>query len=328
LSSTQLLLELRSAVPGASAGLASVPVSARRAILYTVAYADIFDYPLTVEELQRYLIAFPASLEAVLETLAGLVSDRSVILKDRHVTLPGREDILAARQRRSAAAERLWPRARRYGHMLARLPFVRMVAVTGALAVDNVEAEADLDYLVITRSGRLWLCRAMVILLVRRAALSGDILCPNYFLAESALTFDEHNLYTAHELTQMVPLSGMDIYRRIRRLNPWTAGYLPNAWGLPGRAFDGEDRTISGSTLAGLQIAAETILSIPLIGSRLEQWEMNRKIRKFSANGTPAHRISENPETSFCPDWCKGHFDGHGQRTLAAFQERISRLEV
>jgi hypothetical protein len=326
--STQLLFDKRLAVPGASAGLASGPVSARRSILYTIAYADIFDSPLTVDELHRYLIAFPAGPDTILENVASLVSERSIVFTDGYLTLPGREDILTTHRRRSAAAERLWPRARRYGRMLCRLPFVRMVAVTGALAVDNVEPDADLDYLVVTRHGRLWLCRAMAILLVRLAALNGDVLCPNYFLSENALTFDDHNLYTAHELTQMVPLARMDIYHRIRQLNLWTASYLPNAGGPPDRAFDGENRITRDSTPTGLQLAAETILFAPPIGSRLERWEMNRKIRKFSANGTPAHQKSGSSETSFCQDWCKGHFDGHGQRTLAAFQERLSQLEI
>jgi hypothetical protein len=32
-------------------------------------------------------------------------------------------------------------------------------------------------------------------------------------------------------------------------------------------------------------------------------------------------------EAAFCADRCKGHFDGHGQRILAAFAARLSRLE-
>jgi hypothetical protein len=52
----------------------------------------------------------------------------------------------------------------------------------------------------------------------------------------------------------------------------------------------------------------------------LEQWEMNRKIRRFSRQG------EDHAESSFCSDWCKGHFDGHEQRVLTAFKERAGRL--
>ena len=58
----------------------------------------------------------------------------------------------------------------RYGLTIARLPFVRMVAVPGALTMDNVEPGDDVDYLIVTAPDRLWLCRAVVIELVVKPA--------------------------------------------------------------------------------------------------------------------------------------------------------------
>src|SRR5260370_23103993 len=83
--------------------------------------------------------------------------------------------------------------------------------------------------------GRVWLCRAIVVGLVRTAALRGVELCPNYFLSERALVLDEHNLFTAHEVAQMVPLTGIETYQRMRSLNRWTDTFLPNAGGHPRR---------------------------------------------------------------------------------------------
>jgi hypothetical protein len=187
-----------------------------------------------------------------------------------------------------------------------------MVAVTGALAVDNV-ADGDIDYLIVTEPGRLWVCRAVIVALVRLAALRGVTLCPNYFLSERALDLEERTLFTAHEVTQMVPLAGMSTYQRLRDLNGWTHAFLPNAAGPP-RQFPPNGRGTQPRTVV------EAALRTP-VGQRIEDWEMGRKIRKLG------ERSNGHAEASFGPDWCKGHFGDHGQLTLSRFHQRWQLLE-
>jgi hypothetical protein len=291
------------------------------AILHTVAYVDVFDFPLTLPEIHRYLMAIPATLEQVEAALSNgrLAPDRLTCCGD-FFTLPGRENIVQARQEKAERARQMWPLAVYYGRLLARLPFARMVAVTGSLAVDNVGPDADIDYLVVTGNGRLWLCRALVILVVRRAARRGVSLCPNYFITERALYFSERNLYNARELAQMRPVAGLDVYRRLRQINQWTADYLPNATGMP-PALDSR----TAVTRAWRQ--AQTITELPLrtpLGTMIEQWEMQRKIRRFN------HQAQNNPdgyEIAFTADACKGHFDSHGRRVMEQFNRRLQHLE-
>jgi hypothetical protein len=285
-----------------------------RAIVQAVAYADVFDYPLTADEVHRYLIGVPASRATVRTVLSTsrLVPDL-LARSGRYYTLPGREAAIETRRGRAAMAAEYWRRAVRYGHWIGNLPFVRMVAVTGALAMDNI-ADADIDYLVITEPGRLWLCRALVVGLVRTAALGGTELCPNYFLSEQALELTERNLFTAHEVAQMVPLSGIETYQRFRTENRWTDTYLPNAGGPPHRVAPVEPRPrrarrlLEGTLRSGL-------------GGPLEHWEMARKIRKLGL------RSAGHAEAAFGPDWCKGHFGDHGQLTLSRYEERMRALE-
>lgn len=285
-----------------------------RAIVMTVAYADVFDYPLTGGEIHRYLAgvaAAPAEVAAALRQ--GLLRAGTLAQVGPYVMLPGREAIVATRQRRAAVAERMWPAAVFYGRMIGRLPFVRMVAVTGALAVNNVERGADIDYLIITEPGRLWLCRAIIIGLVRLAARRGHILCPNYLLSERALALSQHSLYGAHELMQMVPITGVACYNRMRRANAWADELLPNAAGMPFLVTPQAGARSRSQALAELALRTRP-------GGWLERWEMERKVRKFSA------RHPGNPEISLNSDCCKGHFDGHGQRTLAAYADRVKTI--
>lgn len=293
------------------------------AILRTVAYADIFDYPLTLFEISRNLIGITAPLQTIKTILqTGRYTGTLLGQESGYVFIAPRKNVIRTRQRRSEISATKWPKAIHYARMIASLPFVRMVAVTGALAVDNLDEEGDLDYLIVTSPGRLWLCRAMVITLVRWAALFGDVICPNYFLSTRALVFDERNLYAAHELTQMVPVSGWETYELIRSINQWSNHYLPNAAGYPPRAK--KLLTQNGNRTPRydfVQFYSEKLLRGPAL-NRLEDWEMNRKIRKFASAPT------DRQETAFSQDWCKGHFDGHANHTLKAFEERINKLGI
>ena len=145
----------------------------------------------------------------------------------------GREAIVETRKRRAQVAARLWTKAARYGQIIASLPFVRMVAITGSLAMNNTDEGKDVDYMIVTAPNHLWICRAFALLIARIAKLEGIHLCPNYLITTNALELKERSLYVAHELAQMVPLSGMEIYDEMRRLNDWVDDYLPNASGAP-----------------------------------------------------------------------------------------------
>jgi hypothetical protein len=287
-----------------------------KAILRTVAYSDVFQFPLTEAEIHRFLIGMRVSREEVRSALnEDLIRNRYLAVQEGHYMLPGNEQNLAIRRKRQEFSARLWPRAFYYGKWIARLPFVRMVAVTGSLSMDNADSRADLDYLVVTRTGRVWSTRALVILLVRLAAQRGDTICPNYFLSERALIIPEQNLFTAHELVQMVPVSGVDVLRGIWLLNGWVRDYLPNA---DSPYFE---TTPSGLYAQKIRPALERLLEAAPLLSGLEGWEMRRKIRKFS------QAFSKHPEATFNPDCCKGHFDDHGYRVLNAYKTRLLAME-
>jgi hypothetical protein len=284
------------------------------AILLTVAYADVFDYPLTASEIHRYLTeiyATPRQVDHVLRATDMLVEI------EKYYCLPERESIVLVRQKREQESARLWRYALRYGSYISSLPYIRMVAVTGSLAMNNIDNLADIDYLIVTEPDHLWLCRAMVHLVRRIAALEGINLCPNYLITTRALRFPDQNLYTAHELAQMIPLSGQGIYHEIRRQNEWVHDYLPNATGQPQLTKP----IVIRETKSRLRLLLEMILRSRL-AARVEQWEMQRKIRML------ASEQSESPESCFSTDYCKGHANQHGATTNEAFHERLQSLPL
>ncbi|HZM23067.1 MAG TPA: hypothetical protein VFC02_15060, partial [Anaerolineales bacterium] len=182
----------------------------RQAILQTVAYSDIFDYPLTAREIHRYLTSLYASLEDVVRA----VEEEGVVTRvGDYFTLPGREEIVRIRMQREIHSRELLPRAFRYGHILGALPYIRMVALTGSLAVMNVSKNEDFDYMLVTAPGRLWTARAFALVLNRFTRLRGYTLCPNLIVSETTLEWPIQDLYSARELYQMIPIAGMEMYR-------------------------------------------------------------------------------------------------------------------
>ena len=290
------------------------------AIYETFVYADLFDYPLRPQEVVRYL-GIRAEPAATLDVLERSARRGHLARANGYFALPGRQALFALRENREAIARRKWPLARRYATWLAHLPFVRMVAITGTLAVNNVETADDIDLLIVTEPGRLWLCRAFVIAVVRLAALAGEELCPNYFLSSRQLAFPDRNYFSAREVAQMVPLYGVDVYERIRGLNGWVAGYLPQASGMPSPGLHADANGDTAITLGALGRRAKETLEWLLsgrAGARLEWWEMERKVHKLN-------RLAQvkGGSVSFTPDCCKGHFDHHDRTITDTFEARL-----
>lgn len=286
-----------------------------QAVVKPVLYTDIFDFPLTFEEIYHYLDC-RATRKSVQNWLDQAAAAGYLALHQGYYSLPHRTQLTDTRRQRHNASKTLWPRALCYGAWIASLPFVEMVAVTGSLAVDNPrEGTDDIDYLVVTRPRRLWLCRAMIILLVRWGHVRGVHLCPNYLITENALTFDQ-NLFTAREILQMKPIFGRRVYGRIRQKNGWVAEYFPHGQWLSPEKID--ERL---SWLQRLVKRTGQLLLSGFIGSGLDYLLGKVQMTKHNRR---ARQLGHPDRTAFTADVCKGHYDGHGQKTLLVYRQRLS----
>jgi len=281
------------------------------AVLATVAYADLFDFPLDAAEVQRDLIGVAADDTQMACALGQLCRRGELASEGTYLTLPGRHGLAELRWERSERAARMWPTAQRLGESLSRFPYVRLVAVTGSLAAGNPDARADIDYLIVTAPGRLWTVRALAIVLVRLARQAGVAVCPNYLLSTRALALEHQDLFTAHELLQATPAPASAIYRRMLDCNRWAERWLPNRYrrshALPPTS------PVAGS----LQQAAEALLGGRL-GERFEAWEARRK----------QERLGQVGHGRFTADVCEGHFGNGRRRTLQMFLQHCRQYGI
>jgi hypothetical protein len=284
------------------------------AIQWTVAYGSIFDFPLTREEVYRFLMSpggSRAEVEAAIEH--ELSSGNDLESNGRFLYPAGQFGLVATRLRRERCARGAWANARRYARLIWMLPYVRMVAITGSLAMNNVEDGDDIDLMIVTEPGRLWMTRGMILVVVKIARLRGHTLCPNYILSSRALTLEQRDSYAAHELAQMEPIYGTYTAQRLWTENAWYRDFLPNA------RWRGDDGTAEDLPwiLSTTKSVAEMVLRLPP-GTWIEQWEQGRKIAKLRRGAPSGAR-----ETHYTADVCKGHVDGHGTKVTNLWQARV-----
>lgn len=289
-------------------------------VLKPILYADIFDFPLTFEEVYQY-IEVKASHEMVQHLLDEAQVAGQIVHVDGYYSLAKRSALAAKRRERQRASNKLWPKASYYGRWLAAVPFVRMVAVTGSLAVENPrDGVDDIDYLIVTRPGRLWFCRALIIMMVRYGHLRGTHLCPNYLITENKLYFDSTDFFTAREMVQMKLVYGTEFYQKMWQINDWVIDYFPQGKGT--NPNPSQDKLSLGQRF--LKQVGGLVFN-GLLGDFLETWlqkyQINKHTRLASQNGN-------HDKLLFTADVCKGHYDGHKRKTMLAYQQRAQEYNL
>lgn len=213
----------------------------QRNILRTLSYADIFDYPLTPEEIVKFLVGeSEVEMEVVLNALAKVITDPKQVCTDgEFYFLRGRKEIVELRKKRMRWSEKKWGIAQKTVNGLRIIPLIKMIGITGALAMNNCWEEDDIDLLVITSANCLWLTRLVIFLLIpllgirRRKPQETEVkdkICFNLFLEENHLQIKTENLFLAHEICQVKPLLNRGkTYEKFLGENQWVSNFLPNA---------------------------------------------------------------------------------------------------
>ncbi len=207
----------------------ALSVQRKRSSLASLVYHDLFSYPLTSLELDRWQMG------------SGVFDFRvqpKASKKKGYFFLQGRENIIKTRKLRSDISKRKLKIAQDGASIIAKIPSVLFVGITGSLAMHNAKAKDDVDLMIITQKNTLWATRLLVHTLLKingvpvrrfRHKEEKDMLCLNMWLAEDNLEI-KPSLFAAHEIAQIIPLVNKNkIYEKFMLQNFWYKKYWPNA---------------------------------------------------------------------------------------------------
>jgi hypothetical protein len=224
-------------------------------ILSTIIYFDFFDYPLTFNELKKYLY-WPKSLSgerngatyADIEDSMGDESPLRQYLTEKYGfwCLRGREEIISLRQERYKIAQRKYAFFRKVFCILGWIPFVRAAFITNTLSYNNTREESDIDLFIVSQSSHLWTVRffwnsILTILRLRPGQSKGkkEKICANFFVSEQHLDLSDvalkntrnevFDVHLAHLFTVIVPIfDEKKVFRNFLSANSWAAAFFPH----------------------------------------------------------------------------------------------------
>lgn len=215
-------------------------------ILRVLIYYDVFNYPLTFQEIKHscnMLITDETNCKKALEYLI----EKGIVFKfGDYYTLNPEKEIVHRRIKGNQQAEKWMKKARWFSRIISGFPYVRAVSLTGSLSKGFVDEDPDIDYFIITRPNRLWFTRSLLVLFKKIFLLNSyRYFCVNYFIDSENLEIEEKNLFTATEINTLIPVYGHDVKKKFYEKNIWVKKYYPNfSTGISDIYINGQNRRI------------------------------------------------------------------------------------
>ncbi len=263
-----------------------------KAILKTLIYADIFDYPLKINEIHKWLVGPPAGRagrKADLIQIEKAIKKKSlesrVKSQGNYYFLSRRQEIVNKRVRKSKQSESYFRKAKIISYLLKIIPWIKLVGVSGALAMGNAGKKDDIDLVFITQKNRLWTSRLLILGLLsllgqrrkrqeKARKIAGKICC-NILLEEDKLEQTNKDLYTAHEVLQMKVLWQRDgIYSKYLEDNQWAFKFLPNWVGKEWKKENGKWKIKKNNSQ--FSILNSQFNFIEILAKKIQLWYMKQ----------------------------------------------------
>lgn len=201
--------------------------------IFSLLYHSFFEYPLTTLEMVKWQ---PGKMVKKLK-----IKNINYSYKNGYFFLEKSKGLIFTRSLRKRISQKKLLFAKKASNLLKKIPFIKLVAITGSLSMFNARDDSDIDLIVVTKKKRLWTTRLLSLLLlillgikVRRFKDKNEKnkICINMWFDESNLVWPkkDRNFYTAHEIVQVMPLFEKNkTYQKLLNKNAWVKDFWPYA---------------------------------------------------------------------------------------------------
>ncbi len=203
------------------------PRDIKEAVMSVIAFFDIFNFPLTKDEIVKFAMFRDVDTDKVDSVLES--SDK-IGEKNGFYYIRLRDSIVEKRLESRLVAGRLFAKVDKFVPLLKRIPFIRAVAVCNTLAICAPDNDSDIDLFIITEAGRVNLARVLSAIFfhtlgVRRnhKKVAGRF-CLSFYCGSDGMNFDEISLgnddvYLSYWAKTLKPVFGRAYFDQFKALN-------------------------------------------------------------------------------------------------------------
>lgn len=300
-------------------------------ILSTLCYYDVLDYPLTSFEIWKYLMSHNTEhithsrLAEVIDELESSNLNKYIEELEGFYFLKGRKSLVEARLHKNKISGDKLKRLRRIVWFLRFVPYIRMIAATGTLAMKNAEKESDWDLLIVLKKGRIWTGRTLATFLLhiigkrRYGDKIKNRVCLNYFITTNSLEIRTKDLFSANEYYFLLPLfDAGSYYKKFQLRNSWIKDFKLN-YSL--NEIMGPRVLVDSEMSSFIRTFLEKVFGWNFLEKRLGDWE-KRKIENNPKTGIAGSYIQASDDALiFLPE-------PQGPKVFEEFKRRLEAFNI
>ena len=209
------------------------------AIVETIAFFDLFDFPLTKNEILKYIQEKTTYLD-ISRNLDELYLKRVIESNGNLYFLSGREKNVKERKKRYNYSDRKFKIALRISKYFRYIPWVRLICVANIIGRDNLRDGGDIDLFIVSDKKRLWLTRFFCVLIAKILNLrpqknnTRDKICLSFFISEEHLNLEnirenKNDMYFNYWFLNLAPIYSRDnTFSKLMETNKKILEQFPN----------------------------------------------------------------------------------------------------